>query len=81
MIALAVLLRDRSFDRKALSNRTAAIRELQPIAIRLGIGGILFARTYERSNSLLAACIEHGLWGDLLFTLGLGWCFYTGVIT
>jgi len=28
----------------------------------------------------LAAGLEHALWGDLLFTLGLGWYFYTGSI-
>lgn len=44
------------------------------------IGGVLFARTYLRSESTLAACLEHALWGDFLFTLGLGWYFYTGSI-
>jgi membrane protease YdiL (CAAX protease family) len=45
-----------------------------------GIGGILFGRTYLRSGSLLIASLEHGLYGDLLFTLGMGWFFYAGSI-
>lgn len=44
------------------------------------IGGWVFARTYARSASTLQATIEHGLWGDVLFTLGLGWYFYGGSI-
>jgi membrane protease YdiL (CAAX protease family) len=42
------------------------------------IGGILFATTYQRSGSTLQACLEHALWGDLVFTVGLGWYFYGG---
>lgn len=45
------------------------------------LGGMLFARTYLRTGSILQASLEHGLWGDLLFTLGLGWYFYGGSIT
>ena len=44
------------------------------------IGGFLFARTYARARAVFPACVEHGLWGDLLFTVGLGWYFYTGSI-
>lgn len=44
------------------------------------VGGWVFARTYARSGSTLQATIEHGLWGDVLFTLGLGWYFYGGSI-
>lgn len=43
-------------------------------------GGWLFARTYARSNSTLQAGLEHALWGDLVFTVGLGWYFYGGSI-
>ncbi len=43
-------------------------------------GGFLFARTYARTRSVLQAGVEHGLWGDFLFTLGLGWYFYGGSI-
>ena len=43
-------------------------------------GGLLFAYTYSRSNSVIVTTIEHGLWGDLIFTLGLGMFFYSGAI-
>lgn len=43
-------------------------------------GGWLFARTYARSRSTLQAGLEHALWGDLVFTVGLGWYFYGGSI-
>jgi membrane protease YdiL (CAAX protease family) len=43
-------------------------------------GGILFCRTYLRSGSLALAALEHGLWGDLLFTLGVGYYLYAGSI-
>lgn len=35
-------------------------------------GGVLFAMTYERSRSLLLACVEHALYGCLVFTVGIG---------
>ena len=43
-------------------------------------GGVLFAYRYLKSGSLLAAGIEHGLWGNFLFTIGIGWYFYSGAI-
>jgi membrane protease YdiL (CAAX protease family) len=39
-------------------------------------GGWMFAQTYRRSRSLALVCIEHALYGCLVFTLGLGWYFY-----
>ena len=42
------------------------------------IGGILFAITYARSKSALLCSIEHALYGDLIFTIGLGSYFYAG---
>ncbi len=39
-------------------------------------GGLLFAHTYSRTGSTLAVTVEHGLWGDFIFTIGLGWYFY-----
>jgi len=42
------------------------------------LGGVLFARTYQRSESTLAAGIEHALYGCYVFTLGLGYYFYHG---
>jgi membrane protease YdiL (CAAX protease family) len=44
------------------------------------LGGWLFAYRYHRTGSLLAVGLEHGLWGDLLFTLGIGWYLYSGSI-
>jgi membrane protease YdiL (CAAX protease family) len=47
------------------------------IAVALSAaGGVLFARTYRRSGSLALSTIEHALYGDFLFTIGLGEFFY-----
>jgi len=40
------------------------------------IGGVLFGLTYRKSGSLLLACLEHALFGDFIFTIGLGRYFY-----
>ncbi len=37
-----------------------------------GAGGVLFARTYLTSGSLALASIEHALYGNFIFTIGLG---------
>ena len=42
------------------------------------IGGLLFALTYIKSGSLLLTCVEHALFGDFIFTVGLGQFFYHG---
>lgn len=42
-------------------------------------GGLLFAWRYDRSRSYWAVVLEHSLYGDLIFTVGLGQHFYTGV--
>lgn len=43
------------------------------IAVALTVpGGLLFARTYRRSGSLLPVTLEHALYGCLIFTIGLG---------
>lgn len=42
------------------------------------IAGLLFSWTYARSRSLWTVTLEHGLWGDLAFTIGLGRYFYGG---
>jgi membrane protease YdiL (CAAX protease family) len=42
------------------------------------IGGLLFFRRYQASRSLLAAAVEHSLYGQLVFTIGLGIYFYHG---
>jgi uncharacterized protein len=42
------------------------------------IGGFLFALTYQHSGSLLLTCIDHALFGNFIFTIGLGQFFYHG---
>jgi uncharacterized protein len=44
------------------------------------LGGTLFAYRYARAGTLLASALEHGLWGNFLFTIGMGWYFYSGSI-
>jgi membrane protease YdiL (CAAX protease family) len=46
--------------------------------IMTAAGGLLFARDYARHRSLLLTCLEHSLYGCLIFTVGLGRFFYTG---
>lgn len=41
-------------------------------------GGLLFAWTYARTRSTLAASVEHALYGCFVFTVGLGSFFYSG---
>lgn len=41
-------------------------------------GGLLFAYTYAKTRSLPLVALEHGLWGDWLFTIGFGRYFYGG---
>jgi uncharacterized protein len=43
------------------------------------LGGLLFAWRYESSRSYWALVLEHSLYGNLIFTVGLGRYFYTGV--
>lgn len=40
-------------------------------------GGALFVHTYLRSRSLLMVTLEHALYGNLIFTLGIGNFFYS----
>jgi membrane protease YdiL (CAAX protease family) len=65
----------------ALAFGAAHLFFANPVApIMSAIGGGLFAWTYARSGSTLQSVIEHALWGDLIFTIGLGWYFYGGAI-
>ena len=41
--------------------------------------GVLFATRYALTRSFWAVFIEHTLWGALVFTVGLGRFFFTGV--
>jgi len=41
--------------------------------------GVLFALRYALTRSFWAVYLEHALWGALVFTVGLGRFFFTGV--
>jgi len=43
------------------------------------IAGLLLAWRYERTRSFWAVWVEHVLWGWLVFTIGLGVFFFTGI--
>jgi membrane protease YdiL (CAAX protease family) len=40
------------------------------------LGGIMFAYTYKKSNSLIIVFVEHMLYGNWIFTVGIGQYFY-----
>jgi len=42
------------------------------------IGGWMFAHTYMKHRSFLLVWIEHAIYGCFIFTIGLGWYFYSG---
>lgn len=44
------------------------------------IAGLIFAHTYAKTRSLALVTIEHGLYGNYLFVVGLGWYFYGGAV-
>lgn len=43
------------------------------------LGGLILAARYAMTRSFWAVFIEHTLWGWLVFTIGLGRYFFTGV--
>jgi hypothetical protein len=47
--------------------------------IGTGFIGMLFAVRYAATRSYWAVVLEHTLWGWLVFTIGLGHYFFTGV--
>jgi len=52
-----------------------------PIAVVLTfIGGILFAKTYLDSGSLVLSAMEHALYGIFVFSIGLGRYLYMGML-
>lgn len=54
---------------------------INPIAPPLSfLGGLIFASTYIKTRSLALVTIEHGLYGNSLFIIGLGWYFYSGAV-
>jgi len=44
------------------------------------LGGFLFASMYQRTHSTLFVSIAHTLYGNLIFTVGLGTYFYAGTM-
>ncbi|XPV67595.1 MAG: CPBP family intramembrane glutamic endopeptidase [Halarcobacter sp.] len=40
------------------------------------IGGFIFMSTYLKTRSFTLVCIEHALYGNMIFTIGLGNFFY-----
>ncbi len=54
---------------------------INPVAPLLSlVAGLIFADTYNRHKSLALVTIEHGLYGNFLFVIGLGWYFYGGAV-
>ena len=44
------------------------------------LGGLLFARSYQRTSSMLFAAFEHALYGWAIFTVGWGEFFLEGTL-
>lgn len=44
------------------------------------IAGLIFAQTYAKTRSLALVTIEHALYGNALFLIGLGWYFWGGAV-
>lgn len=42
------------------------------------LAGYLLARTWQQSKSFKGVCLEHAVYGQIVFTCGLGWFFYQG---
>jgi membrane protease YdiL (CAAX protease family) len=54
---------------------------LNPISLILSLlGGYIFSITYARTKSLFLVYIEHLLYGLMLYTIGFGNYFYSGII-
>lgn len=44
------------------------------------IAGLIFAQTYAKTRSLALVTVEHALYGNALFLIGLGWYFWGGAV-
>lgn len=65
----------------AITFAYAHVLFINPIAPTLGlVAGLIFAHTYWKTKSLALVTIEHGLYGNALFIIGLGYYFYSGGI-
>jgi len=59
----------------------AHVLYINPVAPTLSlVGGLIFALTYLKTKSLALVTIEHGLYGNYLFIVGLGWYFHGGSV-
>lgn len=59
----------------------AHVLYINPVAPTLSLlGGLIFAQSYAKHKSLALVTIEHGLYGNSLFIIGLGWYFYSGAV-
>jgi uncharacterized membrane protein YqhA len=59
----------------------AHVLYINPVAPILSLfGGYIFASTYTKHKSLALVTIEHALYGNALFTIGLGYYFYGGAV-
>ena len=43
------------------------------------VGGYLFSKTYADTQSLFVTSLEHAIYGNIVFTVGLGHYFYEGL--
>ena len=60
----------------------AHILFLNWVAPVLGLmAGVLFAMTYWKTKSLAMVTLEHSLYGNALFVMGLGWFFWGGSVS
>lgn len=44
------------------------------------VGGLFINRTYRKTGSLMASCLEHALYGQIVFTAGWGRFLYHGTV-
>jgi len=51
-----------------------------PALVMSTLGGVLFARTYHRTRSLLVTAVEHALYGCLIISVGFGHYFWHGTL-
>lgn len=59
----------------------AHVLYINPVAPSLSfIAGLIFAHTYNKTRSLALVTIEHALYGNALFLIGLGWYFWSGAL-
>lgn len=49
-----------------------------PAVVLSTVGGLFFAATYAHTRNLALVWLEHTVYGQAIFTLGLGRFFYTG---